>query len=264
MDYYAVLGVERSASPDEIKKSYRKLASQYHPDKGGDTAKFQQIQEAYATLSDPQKRQMYDNPHPQGFPNGFNVHMQGIDINDIFGQMFGQQGRGPFGNVNRKQLYRTHISVTLKDAYYGGSTTLRLQTNTENKTVNITIPKGIETGNQLRFEHLIDNAILVVDFVVQSDLKFDRKGSDLYSNQMVSVLDLIVGSNFEFESISGKKINVSIKSNTQPNVQLRLPGHGMPIKDSGYFGDQLILLKPYIPDNIDNDIIQSILRSRSK
>ena len=266
MDHYSVLGVSQTATPDEIKKAYRRLASQHHPDKGGDTAKFQQIQEAYAILSDPEKKAQYDNPQPQmqGFPGGFSFNMgPGMDINDIFGQMFNSTGRGPFGpNIRNKPIYRTHINVSLLDAYHGGTSTLRLQTNTENKAVNITIPKGIETGNQVRFEHLIDNGTLLIDFVVQADLKFERKANDLYSNHSISVLDLIAGTSFEFVTMSGKTVNVNVKPKTQPYIQLRLPGHGMPIRDTGYYGDQLILLKPYIPDNIHSDIIQSILRNR--
>lgn len=266
MDHYAILGVTKNSTPEEIKKAYRKLASQHHPDKGGDTAKFQQIQEAYAILSDPQKKAIYDNPRPQGFPGGFSVHAQGLDINDLFGEIFNQTGRGPFGSGMRgnKPAYRTHISVSLYDAYNGGSTNLRLQTNHETKNINITIPKGVQTGNQLRFEHLLDNATLLVDFVVQADLKFERKENDLVSQHAISVLDLIVGTTFQFTTISGKLVNVNVKPKTQPYMQLRLPGHGMPIKDTGYYGDQLILLKPIIPDNIDNDIIDSILRSKSK
>ena len=101
MDYYKTLGVNRNASPDEIKKAYRKMAAQHHPDKGGDTATFQKIQEAYDTLSDPQKKHQFDNPNPfgnmnfhnqGGTPFGFQFHQQSFNINDIFGQMFGQQG----------------------------------------------------------------------------------------------------------------------------------------------------------------------------
>lgn len=265
MDYYSVLGVAKNATPDEIKKAYRKLASQHHPDKGGDTSQFQKIQEAYAVLSDSQKRAMYDNPQPQGFPPGFNMHVNGFNIDDLFGQIFNQPGTNPFNRPkNHRQLYRTHINVTLQDAYTGSSSVLKIQTNTESKAINITIPKGIDTGNQMRFEHLLENAVLLVDFVVQTDLKFERKGNDLISSYNINVLDLVVGTSFEFETISGKKLNVYVKPQTQPNIHIRLPGHGMPIKDSGYYGDQLILLKPYIPDNIHDDIIQSILRNRTK
>jgi len=88
-DYYAALGVPRTATADEIKKAFRRLASQHHPDKGGDTQKFQAIQQAYATLGDEHKRAEYDNPRPQF--SGFQGHPGGVNINDIFGQMFGQQ-----------------------------------------------------------------------------------------------------------------------------------------------------------------------------
>mgnify|MGYP003347404913 CR=1 FL=1 len=95
-------------------------------------------------------------------------------------------------------------------------------------------------------------------------LRFDRKGHDLYCNHSINVLDLIAGTNFNFKTINGKELNVNIKPGTQPYVNVRLSGYGMPIINSGSYGDQYLLLKPYIPDNIDKDIIDSILRSRDK
>ena len=89
MDHYKTLGIDRNASPDDIKKAYRKLAGIHHPDRGGDTAKFQHIQSAYETLSDPNKKQQYDIPQQQGFPGGFNFQ-SGFNVNDIFSQMFGE------------------------------------------------------------------------------------------------------------------------------------------------------------------------------
>ena len=262
MDHYAVLGVAKTATPDEIKKAYRKLASQHHPDKGGDTATFQKIQEAYAILSDPDKRAQYDNPQPQGFPPGFNVNvngMPGFDFGDIFGQVFGQQQR-PFG----RQVFRTSINVSLIDAYRGTNHILQLQTPQGLKVIDIKIPPGVKTGDQMRYDNVLENATLMVEFNILPDLKFDRKGNDLYSNQSISVLDLIVGNTFKFVTISGSTVEVRVRPKTQPYVQLKLAGHGMPIVNTGQFGDQLILIKPFIPDNIDNSIIQSILHSRSQ
>jgi curved DNA-binding protein len=263
MDHYQTLGVAKNATPDEIKKSYRKLASQHHPDKGGDTATFQRIEEAYRVLSDPNKRQQYDNPMPQGmhgFPPGFQFHTGGVDINDIFGQMFGQGN--PF-TQNRPQMLRTQINVPLMDAYKGGSHVLKIQTPAGVKVIDIDIPKGVNDGTQLRYDKILEGASLIVEFRVLNDLKFERRGKDLYCNHSVSVLDLIVGTTFEFITISGKTLEVTVPPKTQPFMQLKLHGQGMPIQGSPTFGDQIILLKPFMPDTIDTEITESILRSKS-
>jgi len=261
MDHYSVLGVSKTATPDEIKKAYRKLASQHHPDKGGDTAKFQQLQEAYAVLSDPDRRAQYDNPQPQGFPPGFGFN-NGVNINDIFGQMFGGMHVDPFGRSQR-QVLRTQFNVSLKDAYTGTNQMLQLHTQQGPKAINVTIPPGVKSGDQMRYDGVIDNAILLVEFNLLPDLKYDRRGNDLYSNQSISVLDLISGTSFEFTTISGKTVNVHVKAKTQPFMQLKLPGHGMPLNGTNQYGDQLILIKPFIPDNIHNDIVDAILRHRT-
>jgi DnaJ-class molecular chaperone len=264
MDHYQTLGLAKNASPDDIKKAYRKLASQHHPDKGGDTAKFQNIQTAYDTLSDPNKRQQYDNPMPQGmhgFPPGFQFHAGGVDINDIFGQMFGQGN--PF-TQNRPQMLRTQVNVVLMDAYNGGSHVLKIQTPTGVKVIDIDIPKGVADGTQLRYDKILDSASLIVEFRVLTDLKFERRGKDLLCNHPISVLDLIVGTAFEFITISGKVLEVTIPPKTQPFMQLKLSGQGMPIQGSPLFGDQIILLKPFMPDTIATEITESILRSKSQ
>jgi DnaJ-class molecular chaperone len=265
MDHYATLGVNKDATPDEIKKAYRKLASQHHPDKGGDKAKFQEIQEAYATLSDPDKRNQYDNPQPQGFnmgPGGFQFHMgPGVDINDIFGQMFG--AGNPFGQQrSQRQVLRTQIRVSLIEAYNGGNQVLKVNTPQGTKVVDVTIPKGVQTGQQAKYENVIPNAVLLIEFIVIPDLVFERRGNDLMANHSVSVLDLIVGTTFQFTTISDKTVEVKIPPKTQPYMMLKISGYGMPVSNTGYYGDQLILLKPFIPDNISTDIVDSILRNR--
>jgi DnaJ-class molecular chaperone len=264
MDHYQTLGLAKNASPDEIKKAYRKLASQNHPDKGGDTAKFQNIQTAYDILSDPNKRQQYDNPMPQGmhgFPPGFQFHTGGMNINDIFGQMFGQGN--PF-TQNQPQMLRTQINVELMDAYKGGSHVLKVQTPNGVKVIDIDIPKGVNDGTQLRYDNILEGASLIVEFRLLNDLKFERRGKDLLCNHSISVLDLIVGTAFEFVTISGKVLEVTIPPKTQPFMQLKLSGQGMPIQGSPLFGDQIILLKPFMPDTIPTEITESILRSKTQ
>lgn len=263
MDHYTALGLNKNATIDEIKKAYRKLASQNHPDKGGDTAKFQKIQEAYDTLSDPQKRSQYDNPMQhgqQGFPNGFNFNFNGggIDINDIFSQFFGQ----PNTNRQSRQMFRTAISLSLKEAYTGTSKVLELGTQTGKKVIDIKIPAGINTGDQMRYDNVIENSILLVEFNVLQDLKFDRKGNDLYCNHSISVLDLIVGTTIDFVTLGGKTLQISIKPKTQPYANIKLAGHGMPVPNTNFYGDQYLLIKPFIPDNISQEIIDSILRNK--
>ena len=264
MDHYQTLGLAKNASPDEIKKAYRKLASQNHPDKGGDTAKFQKIQTAYDILSDPNKRQQYDNPMPHGmhgFPPGFQFHAGGADINDIFGQMFGQGN--PF-TQNRPQMLRTQVNVPLMDVYNGSHHVLKIQTPAGVKVIDIDIPKGVADGSQLRYDKILDGASLIVEFRVLTDLKFERRGKDLYCNHSISILVLIVGTSFEFVTISGKVLEVTIPPKTQPFMQLKLSGQGMPIQGSTLFGDQIILLKPFMPDTIATEITESILRSKSQ
>lgn len=264
MDHYQTLGVAKNATPDDIKKSYRKLASKHHPDKGGDTATFQKIEEAYRILSDPQQRQQYDSPMPQGNPfagfqgGGFNFNG---DLNDLFGQMFQQHNRR---HPNTPHTFRTTVSVTLEQAYHGDTQNLKLQTPHGNHAINIQIPKGVTHGAQMRYENVIPQAILLVEFHVQNHLKYERRNNDLYCNHTVSVLDLIVGTEFEFNTLAGKTLLVKIPPRTQPHMHLKIAGEGMPIVNSNLFGDQIILIKPVLPDIIDSEITDSIMRSKSK
>ena len=265
MDHYSTLGVSKNAAPDEIKKAYRKLASQHHPDKGGDKAKFQDIQAAYDTLSNPDKRQQYDNPAPQGF------HQQGgvpSGFEHIFSQMFGGGNPfNPFGQQRQQpqqQVFRTTINISLEQAFHGGEQILKLQTPTNVHAVTIQIPKGIQNGNQMKIDNILDGASLIVDFRIENHLKYDRQGNDLISNHSISVFDLVIGTTFEFKTLSGKTLEVTVKPRTQPHMQLKLSGQGMPIYNSTIHGDQIILLKPFIPDIIDEQVINSISQQKLK
>ena len=269
MDHYNTLGVPRSATQEEIKKSYRKLAMQHHPDRGGDQNKFQEIQTAYDTLSDPGKRASYDNPAPQhpfgGFsqhPGGFSFNVNGFDLNDLFGSAFGQQRPNPFQQQQpQRQIFRTRINVSLIDVHNGSDQVLQLGTPNGIKTINIKIPPGIHSGASIRYENLIDDGSLIIEFIVLPDLTFTREGDNLYSNIPISVLDLIVGTKIEFTTIAGNTLQVSIPPNTQPYQQIKLGRHGMPSENGGK-GDQILLLKPYIPANIDAEIIDAIKRNQ--
>jgi DnaJ-class molecular chaperone len=241
------------------------MAAIHHPDKGGDTAEFQKIQAAYETLSDPQKKQEYDQPHQGfhgGFPGGgFSFHHDGVDINDIIGQMFGGGfGRNPF-QQQFQQTYKTTIWVSLEQVYNGGEQMLQMQGPNGVQVIRIDIPKGVENGAQLRYDNLIPNGILLVEFRVHVHHKFERQGSHLQCTHRISVLDLIVGTKFSFTTISGKTFEVDVKPGTQPDSTLRIAGQGLPTQNG--YGDQLILIKPFIPDKIDKNITDSILQYKT-
>jgi curved DNA-binding protein len=262
MDHYSTLGVSRNASQEEIKKAYRKLAMTHHPDKGGDPTEFQKINEAYEVLGDPTKRQQHDSPQarPNPFDGGFNH--DGFNLNDLFSQIFGG-GRGPQAGFNQRQVFRTQVAISLVDSYNGKEHALQLSTPTGVKVVNVKVPLGINHGDQVRYENVIDNGTLIIGFHIMPDLRFDRNGNDLYCNLPISVLDLIIGTKVNFTSIAGKTIEVTIPPNTQPSQQIRLAGLGMPIKNApNIYGDQILLLKPFLPDNIHNDVIESIKRNQ--
>jgi DnaJ-class molecular chaperone len=139
---------------------------------------------------------------------------------------------------------------------------LQFQANGSIEVIKIQVPKGIENGATVRFDNLIKNSILLVDFRVHPHEKFERRGADLYTIYEIDVFDLITGTDFEFTTISGKNLSVTVKPGTQPGSTLRLAGNGLPVHNSPMFGDQMIVLKPFIPDIIDSRITDSILLSR--
>jgi len=267
MDHYQTLGVSKQADAKEIKNAYRRLAGKHHPDKGGSEEEFKKVQKAYETLSDPNKRAEYDNPSP--FGGGFRQGSQPFDINDIFG------AGSPFGDIfgqrrqqQRQPMFRTTLQVSLRQAYTGGQQTLELNTHQGKNVINVTIPKGVQTGQQIQYPNVIDaNTALIIDFHVHEDSFFVRQGHNLISEHNISVLDLIVGTEIKFTTISGKLMKVKVREGTQPNTQIKLTGQGMPIADprgpnqhSGKFGDQIILLKGIIPVNIEQGVIDAITK----
>jgi len=265
MDYYSTLGVNKNADAKEIKTAYKRMASKHHPDKGGDEAQFKLISQAYEILQDPQKRQQYDNPNPFQGQGGQDPFAAGNPFGDMFGDIFGQrrQQRQP-----QRPMYRTQLNVTLRQAYTGGQQTLELQSQQGKKVLTVNIPKGVQTGQQTKYDNLVQpNSTMVIDFHVLPDSWFERHGHHLVCSHTISVLDLVVGTTFNFTTISGKVLKVTVKPRTHPNTQIKLTGQGMPISDprgpgvtSGQFGDQLILLKGVIPDTIEQGIIDEIAK----
>lgn len=258
-DHYSTLGVSKNASIDEIKRAYRKLASKHHPDRGGSKEEFQRIEEAYRILSDPQQRQQYDNPQPQFQHDfsGFNFGTQDDIMNELFGQFFRQQ-RSSGAQRTQQPTYRTVVFLTLEQIYSGQPQEIRMQTSSGMHNAKLDIPRGIGDGTQLRYDKLIPDGPLIVEFRSHPHLKFQRVGNDLHCNQKISILDLIVGTTIEWTGIDGKILMVKVPPKTQPNMTLKIAGAGMPIANTSYYGDAYLLLKPFVPDYIHDDIINAI------
>lgn len=251
-DYYAALGVPRTATADDIKRAFRRLASQHHPDKGGDTQKFQAIQQAYATLSDEQKRAEYDNPRPQF--SGFQGHPGGVNINDIFnmfGHGFAQQPR-------QRSHVRMSLTITLNDVATGGKRTVSLGTAQGISAVEIEIPIGINDGDNVHYEGIgPGGADLVVQYRVQPDRTWQRQDLNLITDIRVSIWDIILGTELHITTITGSVLSANIPARSQPGVTLRLRGRGLTNR-AGTTGDILVRVQAFVPESISPELLEAI------
>lgn len=256
-NYYQILGVEKSATADDIKRAFRRLASQHHPDKGGDTVKFQEVQEAYGVLGDDAKRAEYDNPRPQfsGFPGG-----GGFNMHDIFGQMFGQQfGQSP----QRRNHVRMTVWVSLQEVAQGGSRAVNVSTTAGSSTVAIEVPQGIDDGDNVQYGGVAPGGLdLVVQFRVQPNAQWRREGLNLHTEHRASIWDMILGADVEVHNILGHSLVVRIPAGTQPGTVMRLRGHGIPNRN-GQRGDLMVRVQAQIPKTIAPEIVAAIQQHRS-
>jgi DnaJ-class molecular chaperone len=248
--HYQTLGVERTASAEDIKRAYRKLASQHHPDRGGDTAKFQSVQAAYDVLSDPGKRQQYDSPAPQ-FHGG-----APFDFDNIF-NMFGARFQHP---GQAQQQVRMSLWIALADVAQGGRRTVSLG----NMTVEIEIPLGINDGDNVQYANLGPGGTnLVVNFRIHPHPRWERQGLNLTQNETVLVWDLILGGELPVRDIQGTTLNMTIPTGTQPGTMLRLKGRGLRNRQ-GETGDLFVRLQARLPDTIPPELLSQIAQSHGR
>jgi DnaJ-class molecular chaperone len=290
-DYYDLLNVTRNASPEDIKRSYRKLARQYHPDRNpGDktaAAKFKDIQQAYDTLSDPEKRKLYDQfgadyeqaaraAQAGGFggqgpfrwsTGGQGGTAEGIDpamFQSIFEQMMGggMGGAGaghPFeemaGAGRRKRGRRAPvpqdveqtIAVDFLTAARGGS---RETTTLDGKTVAVKIPPGIEDGKILRLRGQgVNGGDLLVTIHVQPHAYFKREQQDLVLDLPLSLSEAVLGAKVDVPTLEGT-VSLTIPAGTSSGQRLRIRGQGLP-KPDGIKGDQYVQVKIVVPKHLD-------------
>ena len=275
-DYYQILGVSKSASADEIKKAYRKLALQYHPDKNKTKegeAKFKEITKAYEVLSDAQKKQTYDQfgaaafeqggpgaggPFGGGFggqpfggaqggqgpfsytytTNGGSADFGGFsDPFDIFEQFFG--GASPFGRRQSREVYS--LRIDFMEAVKGTQKKVDLG----GKVQTIKIPAGVDDGSRIRF----GDADVIIN--VTPDKRFKREGYDVISEQGLSFAQAALGTEINVETVEGK-VKLKIPSGTQPETIIRLRGKGIKnLRGSGK-GDHYVRIKVVIPKNLSS------------
>lgn len=262
-DYYKTLGVDRTATPDQLKQSYRRLASQHHPDKGGDTAQFQEIQEAYATLSDEAKRSMYDRG---GNPNNTQFHSgPGFDFDAIF-NIFGADLRG-----QRRSAPRMELWIALEDVAVGGSRTVSMQVNGTVTNVEINIPPGIQNSDSVRYPGLAPGGQdLIIVYRIKPHANWQTDGINIVTEQVVDIWDLVLGTNITIRDLLGKELLLTVPPETQPGSLLRARGLGLPARQlSGdkiqtHKGDLLVRIKGKIFAPVDKNIIDAIRKSRSQ
>jgi curved DNA-binding protein len=249
-NHYQTLGVERTASAEDIKRAYRKLAGQHHPDRGGDTAKFQTIQAAYDVLGDPGKRQQYDNPAPQfsgGAPFDFD------NIFNMFGARFQQPGQP-------QQQVRMSLWITLADVAQGGRRTVSLG----NMTVEIEIPLGINDGDNVQYANLGPGGTnLIVNYRIHPHPRWQRQALNLTQDETVLVWDLILGGELPVRDIQGNTLNMMVPAGTQPGTMLRLKGRGLRDR-SGKTGDLFVRIQARLPDNIPQELRDQIAQTHGR
>jgi curved DNA-binding protein len=275
-DYYQTLGVPRNASQDEIKQAFRKLAAQHHPDRGGDTAMFQEVQAAYATLSDPEKRQQYDNPQPQFGGGGF--HFGGgvpPGFEDFFAQAFGQGGNPFFGQgfrqPQRNRNLNLQTTITLEEAYLGKNlmANVGLPSGLE-QVLEVKIPPGVRDNTVLRLAGMGDDTYnnvprgdIHLTINIQPHHIYQRQGDDLLRTLTVSCFDAILGKTVKFDTLDGKTLEVNVAPGTQPGQTLAVQGYGMPyMADPRMKGRLLLEINITIPTDLNQqqkDLVKQLI-----
>lgn len=264
-DYYKVLGVSKSATADELKKAYRKLAVQYHPDKNKSKEaeeKFKEINQAYEVLGNSQKRQQYDQFGAAAFENGgrggpfgggfggqqgpfsysYTSNGQGFDFGgfsdpfDIFEQFFGG-GASPFGR--RKPMYS--LRIDFMEAVKGVTKTVEL----DGKKKDIKVPAGVNEGSRIQFS---DFDIVIS---VSSSSKFRREGYDIVTELKIPMTEAALGGVEEVETVEGK-VKLKIPPGTQPATLIRIKGKGVKHVNADSYGDHYVRVQIDVPSKLTN------------
>ncbi len=267
MDYYQILGVNEAASEDEIKKAYKKLAMKHHPDRGGDTKKFQQISEAYDTLSNPQKKSQYDaqkngfNP----FGNAANMGPGFHDIGSMFGFHFGP-GFAGFNQQRRNRDLSIRVTITFKQSYTGTQIEARFATPAgRSQTTVIDIPAGVQSGQTIRYPDLGDDSVpgiprgnLNVHIQVEADPEWERRGNDLCTTLTVNAFEAMTGCTKTINCIDGTVMPIKLRPGINPGAEFTSGGRGFRDINTGRVGNLTIFLNVELPAVTDPQLKQEL------
>jgi curved DNA-binding protein len=283
-DYYQLLGVGKGASQGEIKKAYRKLAMQYHPDhtKGDKAAeeKFKKISEAYAVLSDKEKRKEYDTFGAEGFRQRFSQEdiFRGFDFGDVFrefgfgggrggGMRFNFGGGSPFGSQARQQQARMkgsdlvyELPLTLKEVANGTSKTVSLQHQGYSEKVTVKIPKGLISGKKLRLAGKGSPSPLggppgdlFIRAKVLNDPLYRAQKYDLHMNQELKLSEAVLGTRISVPTLDDKQLSLKIPPGTKPGTKMRMSGHGLPHMKGNKKGDLYVKIQVKLPRQLTDE-----------
>ena len=292
IDYYKILGVDKNASQEDIKKAYRRLARKLHPDLNPDDKeaqkRFQELNEANEVLSDPEKRKKYDQygkdwkhsdafeqarrsqstgrqhtgadsfggqgPFSGGYTSGGDFSAD--DFSEFFASMFGGGTGGGARKGFRGQDYRAELHLNLRDVAETRKHTL----NVNGKNLRITIPAGVENGQEIRLKGQGGPGVndgpagdLYITFVIADDPVFKRLEHDLYLTKEIDLYTAVLGGEVLIETLSGK-VKATVKPGVQNGSRVRLKGKGFPVyKKEGQYGDLIVTYQVGIPSRLTEE-----------
>jgi curved DNA-binding protein len=291
-DYYAVLGVKKDAPADEIKKAYRKLALKHHPDKNpGDTKseeKFKEITEAYAVLSDPEKKRQYDQFGEAGFHQRFSqediyrnfnagdiFREFGLGGDDIFGHLFGGGGRrNPFGGTPRTRVLKGQdfvmkLSIPFRQAILGGERRIDFRREGQVEQLQVRIPSGVEPGQRLRIPGKGGispsggaTGDLFLDLEVDSDSVFSREGDNLYVRLEIPFSGACLGTSVDVPTLDGPR-RVKVPPGIASGGKIRLAEFGVPQHNKAK-GDLYVTIDIDIPKQLtekQKDLLEKLKKT---
>ncbi|MCP4692967.1 MAG: DnaJ domain-containing protein [Desulfobacterales bacterium] len=276
-DYYNVLGVSKNASDEEIKKAYRKLAMKHHPDRSkGDKAaeeRFKEISEAYAVLSDKEKRKQYDTFGSEGFHQRFSREdiFREFDFGDILkefgfggGARFSFGSGSPFGRRSRRGQTRMkgsdlvyELPLTPREVITGTSKQVSFSHKGRSENVTVKIPSGMTTGKKLRLSGKGEESPfggppgdLFIQAKIMDDGVFTVEERDLHAERVIKVTEAILGTTVRVPTADGKELKLKIPPGTKSGTKMRLPGHGLPDMKDKSRGALYVSIRIEIPGTL--------------